>query len=184
MAKDKSKNKDKSEKSSKAEKGAKPDFDNDGFGRPSDAPAGGDGWRFEDEDNIGKLFLISPLRVKDDAVGFENKVSEVIVADIVELNEKKPEKSEEHAGAFVWGGWTKGSLRGYVGERRVLARLEQDKSKGRGKNAAWVLVDADSKAEIAAARAYLESVISPLGGSSSSDDDDAKSEKKKGKKKK
>ena len=129
--------------------------------------------------------MISPLRVKDDAVGFENKVAEVIVADIVELNEKKPEKSEEHAGVFVWGGWTKGSLRGYVGTRRVLARLDQDKSKGRGKNAAWVLVDADSKAEIATARAYLESVVSPLGGaSSSSDEDDEKPSKSKGDKKK
>ena len=65
-------------------KGSKPSIENDDFGKPSEAPAGGDGWRLEHEDNIGKLFLITPLRIKDDARGFEEKIQEVIVADIVE----------------------------------------------------------------------------------------------------
>lgn len=151
----------------------------DEFAKPSEAKGGGDGFRLESEENLGKLFLISPLRVKDDAKGFEDKEAEVIVADIVAINEKKPEKSEEHEGAFVWGGWTKGSLRGYVGKRKVLARLSQDKSKGRGKNAAWVLEDADAK-DIELAKAYLASIdpFEQKGGS----DDDEKPAKKKGEK--
>lgn len=163
-------------------KSSKGSFENDEFGKPSEAPAGGDGWRLEDEDNVGKLFLISPLRVKDDAVGFENKISEVIVADIVEIDEKKPEKSVEHEGVWVWGGWTKGALRGFVGTQRVLARLEQDKSKGRGKNAAWVLEDATKK-DADAARAYLASVdpFAQKGAKKTTADDDEKPAK--GKKK-
>lgn len=166
----------------KKDKGSKPSIENDDFGKPSEAPAGGDGWRLEHEDNIGKLFLITPLRIKDDARGFEDKIQEVIVADIVHINTKKPEKSEEHEGVWVWGGWTKGALRGFVGTQRVLARLEQDKSKGRGKNAAWVLEDA-TKADAEAARAYLASVdpFVQKGGKSKSTEDD---EPKKGKKSK
>lgn len=149
MAKDKGKKKDLAE----------------GFAKPSDAKGGGEGWRFESEDNLGKLFLITPLRVQD-AVGFEGKEAEVIVADIVLIDEKKPERSEEHDEVFVWGGWTKGALRGYIGEARVLGRLQQDKSKGRGKNAAWVLEDATKKdAEIATA--YMTAANDPFKGKGS-----------------
>lgn len=172
MAKDKGKKKDDDKKSAKG--------GDDGFGKPSEAPAGGDAWRLEDEDNLGKLFLITPLLVKPDAKGFEDKIQEVIVADIVELNEKKPEKSEEHTSVWVWGGWTRGALRGFVGTSRVLARLEQDKSKGRGKNAAWVLEDA-SKADEKVARAYLEAAVNkPFGKASDSDDESKKGKKSKG----
>lgn len=144
------------------DKGAKPDTKSkkktdDDFAKPSDAPAtGGDGFKAESEDNVGKLLLITPLRV-DEVIGFENKTTEVVVADVVVINEKKPEKSEEHTGVYFFGGWTKGALRGYVAERRVLARLDQDAAKGRGKNAAWVLEDADAD-DIELAKAYLASV--------------------------
>ena len=130
---------------------------NDDFGKPSDAPAGGDGWKFSVEDNLGKLFLITPLRTETTKGFEEGTETEVIVADIVELNEKKPEKSEEHENVFIFPKWIQGSLRGYIGEKRVLGRLDQDASKGRGKNAAWVLEDADDD-DVAIARAYLASV--------------------------
>lgn len=162
--------KDKSKKS-------KGDNSSDEFAKPSEAKGGGDGFRLESDENLGKLFLISPLRVKDDAKGFEDKEAEVIVADIVAINEKKPEKSEEHEGAFVWGGWTKGALRGYVGKRKVLARLGQDKSKGRGKNAAWVLEDADED-DIKLAKAYLASVDPFKQKGADADDEDEKPAKK------
>lgn len=163
------------------DKSKKKDLDDD-FGAPSEAPAGGESWRMEDESNIGKLLLISPLRVKNDAVGFENQISEVIVADVVVIDEKKPERSEEHEGVWVWGGWTKGALRGFVGEKKVLARLEQDKSKGRGKNAAWVLEDA-SKKDADLARAYLASVdVFAQKGAKKSKAADEDDEPKKGKK--
>jgi hypothetical protein len=141
------------------DKGGKPDkskFGNDDFAKPSDAPAGGDGWKLEDDDNVGKLFLISPLRTHTVNTK-EYGDSEVVVADIIELNEKKIEKSVEHADSYIFGGWTKGAVRGFIGERRVLGRLDKDKSKGRGgKNSyAWVLEDADAD-DVKVAKAYLE----------------------------
>lgn len=150
MAKDKGK-KTADETTSKKAKGG-----GDDFAKPSEAPATGDSWRFEDDDNVGKLFLITPLRV-DEVEGFEGKTAEVVVCDIVELNEKKPAKSEEHENVYAFGAWVRGSLRGFVGERKVLGRLDKDPAKGRGKNAAWVLEDADAD-DIAVARTYLDSV--------------------------
>lgn len=145
MAKDKSKTKDKG-------KGG-----NDEFAKPSDAPStGGDGWKFETDDNVGELFLITPLRtqtVTTDKYGD----TEVVVCDIVHLNEKKPAKSELHEEVFVFGGWTKGALRGYIGERKVLGRLGQDAAKSKSKTPAWVLEDADSD-DIDVAKDYLANV--------------------------
>ena len=132
----------------------------DEFAKPSDAPnTGGDGWRFEVEDNIGSLFLINPLR-EEDFVSEEYGASKIIVADIVEIHEKKPEKSEVHEEVFVFDGWTKGSLRGYIGDRKVLARLGQGDKVGK-KSAPWILEDADDD-DIAMARAYMAQV-DPLG---------------------
>ncbi len=129
----------------------------DEFGKPSEAKGGGDGWRLEHEDNIGDLFLISPLR-EDDFTSEEYGTSKIIVCDVVAINEKKPEKSVEHTDVYLFGGWTKGAVRGYIGERRVLARLDQDASKSRSKkNPAWVLIDADEK-DAKIARAYIESI--------------------------
>jgi hypothetical protein len=129
----------------------------DEFAKPSDAPAGGEGWQFADDDNLGKLFLITPLRVDyiDDKFKPGEK-KEIIVADVVAINEKKPEKSEEHAEVWVFQGYLKGSLRGYVGERRVLGRLVKGKTADRG-NYPWMLEDADAD-DAAAARAYLASL--------------------------
>ena len=141
----------------KAPKGKKID---DEFARPSDAPSGGDGWRLETEDHIGDLFLITPLR-EQTVKGFEDADTNVIVASIVHLDEKKPAKSEEHEEVFVWARWIQGSLRGYIGTQRVLGRLAQDKSKAKGKNAAWVLEDADDD-DIETARDYLRYVTNPL----------------------
>lgn len=172
MAKDKSKSKTKTgdEPSTKAPKGDKGTKGTDDFAKPSDAPAtGGDGYKFEHEDNIGNLYLITPLR-SERVIGFENKETEVVVCDVVELNEKKPAKSELHEEVYVFGGWTKGSLRGYIGERKVLARLGTDKSKGRGNNAAWVFEDADDD-DIEVAKDYLANVdpFKQSGGGKSKD---------------
>jgi hypothetical protein len=130
---------------------------NDDFAKPSDAPAtGGDGFNFENVENVGKLFIITPLR-EDEVETKKYGTAEVIVADIVEVNEKKPEKSVEHTNVYVFGGWTKGALRGYVGERKVLGRLGQDAAKSKSDKPAWVLEDADDD-DVRIARAYLETV--------------------------
>lgn len=138
------------------DKGEKPakDKKNSAFGKPSEAKGGGDGWRAEHEDNIGELFLITPLREEDFTGDWGEQ--KVIVADVVVINEKKPEKSELHEEVFFFGGYTKGSLRGYIGEQKVLGRLGKGAAT-KGKNAPWIIEDA-TPAEEGAALAYLETV--------------------------
>lgn len=147
----------------------------DEFAKPSEAP-GGDGWKFASDENDGKLFLITPLR-RETVNTAEYGEKEVVVADIVRLNEKKPEKSEEHENVFVFGAWLQGSLRGYIGERRALGRLDKAPDKKSGRGYVWKLEDADDD-DIAVARAYLASLdpFEKKGGKSAP-------EKKKAKKK-
>lgn len=149
MPKDKSKKKDKVEKTAGGSL----------FAAPSEAKGGGeDSWKFEDDANIGKLFLITPYREDEHDDSFNpGEKKKHIVADIVELDESKPAKSELHSESWVFGGWTRGSLRSFIGERKVLGRLQRDQSKARGKNVPWVLVDATAD-DIEVAKAYLDSV--------------------------
>ena len=147
MAKDKSKKKDKGKKTEAASYGS-------GFAKPSDAPAAGDGWNLTEEAE-GRLLMFTPLREQQvDTTDYGTKP--VIVADVVVLNEKKPTKSETHDEVFVWGGYLRGALRGFIGERRVLGRLVRGTKKERG-NFPWLLEDATEE-ETALAVAYLESV--------------------------
>lgn len=156
MAKDSKKSKGKADEVEPKKKG-KGGGGNDEFAKPSDAPAtGGDGWSFEDKENVGGLFLITPLR-EDTVETKKYGTAEIVVCDIVELNEKKPAKSTLHTNVYVFGGWTKGALRGYIGERKVLGRLGQDAAKSKSSNPAWVLEDADDD-DIEVAKAYLASV--------------------------
>lgn len=156
----------------------------DEFAKPSEAPSGGDGWNLTDDDNRGALLLITPLRTEKVATKFSDEPKEVIVADVVVLNEKKPEKSEEHENVYVFSGYVKGALRGYIGERRVLGRLQNtedtSKKKDRG-NYYWELEDADAD-DVEVARAYLAS-LDPFAqkGAKGKADDDEKPSKKKGK---
>lgn len=146
MAKDKSKT-DKSSKPSKAS--------DDEFAKPSEAPnTGGDGWNMTDEAE-GELLLITPLR-EDEAETKDYGTKPIIVADVVVINTDKPAKSEEHTNVYIFGGYLRGALRGYVGERKVLGRLVRGKTKERG-NYPWLLEDADAD-DIEAAKAYLASV--------------------------
>ena len=167
--------KDKSKKS----KSTKPAGDDD-FARPSDAPAGGDGWTLTSDENRGALLLITPLREIDVDDKFSKEpgaTKKVIVADVVVLNEKKPAKSEEHEEVYVFSGYLKGALRGYIGERRVLGRLrnteDTTEKKDRG-NFYWELEDADAD-DVKVARAYMEAVNDPFGKKG----DDEKPSKKK-----
>ncbi|QDP45544.1 hypothetical protein SEA_FUZZBUSTER_60 [Microbacterium phage FuzzBuster] len=153
--------------------------DSDGFAKPSEAPASGDGWQFTDDDHLGDLFLITPLRVEEIEDKFHpGEKKEIIVADIVHLNEKKPEKSELHENAWVFQGYLKGSLRGYIGQgQRVLGRLAKGDKKDRG-NYPWILEDADDD-DMKVAKAYVKYINDPLNAGKKSSDDDAKGGKKK-----
>lgn len=174
MAKDKSK-----------KKGGKP-AGGDEFAKPSEAPAGGDGWKFATEENDGELFLITPLREDEIADTYSKEPGakkKIIVADIVHLNEKKPEKSEEHEEVYIFGGWLMGAVRGYIGERRVLGRLDREADKKSATGYVWKLEDADSD-DIAVARAYLESLdpFAQKGAKKSKGDDEPKGKKGKAEK--
>lgn len=180
MAKDKGKKKTDEKPSKKSKGGA-----DDEFGKPSEAKGGGDGFRLEHDDNLGKLFLISPLR-EDDFKSEEYGDSKIIVADIVEINEKNPAKSVEHEEAYIFGGWTKGAVRSYIGKQRVLGRLGQSLEKSKSKkNPAWILEDATEK-DANKAREYLASVDPfKMKGGKADDEKPAKKDKagKKSKKK-
>lgn len=152
MAKDKGKKKDKS-------------TDDGDFAKPSEAPAGG-GWSLTDGDepksgqNDGKLFLITPLReeeIPDTYSKTPGATKKIVVADVVMLHEKKPEKSEEHEDVYIFGGWLMGAVRAYIGERRVLGRLDKVADKKSATGYVWKLEDADSDDE-KIAKAYLASL--------------------------
>ena len=139
----------------------------DEFAKPSEAPAGGDGFTLTSDENRGKLLLHMPLRterIEDKFSKEPGATKEIIVADVVVLDEKKPAKSVEHEEVFIFSGYLKGALRGYIGERRVLGRLQntEDTSKKKDKgNFYWELEDADDD-DVAVARAYLEALNNPL----------------------
>ncbi len=154
MAKDKSEKsgKGKGEKSGKS-KGDAPKLRDD-FAKPSEAPAAGDGWNLTEEAE-GRLIIFTPLR-EIEAETKDYGVKSVIVADVVVINEKKPEKSEPHADVYVWGGYLRGALRSSIGQARVLGRLVRGTKKEKG-NLPWLLQDA-TDAETQLAREYLASV--------------------------
>lgn len=173
MAKDKSK-KDKGEKATKS----------GGFAKPSEAPSGGDGFNLQHEDNIGKLMIFTPLREKEVDDKFSKTAGAtktIIVANVVVVDTKKPEKSEEHEDVYVYGGYVIGSLRPSIGKAMVLGRLRRDKkNKVLGStNEPWYLEDADADDE-KAANDYIAS-LSPFG--KGGDDEPKKPKKDAGKKK-
>jgi hypothetical protein len=133
----------------------------DEFGKPSEAPAGGDGFKLTTDENVGKLFLITPLRAEEKPAfgkaGEKGERQEVIIADVVAINEKNPAKSEEHEDVWVFGGWLKGALRGFIGERRVVCRLVQAKDKQSATGYVWKFEDGTEK-DIEKVREYLASL--------------------------
>lgn len=162
----------------KSKKSTKPAGD-DEFAKPSDAPSGGDGWKITSDETRGALLLITPLRL-DKAETKEWGEKEVVVADVVVLNEKKPAKSVEHEEVYIFSGYLKGALRGYIGERRVLGRLQntEDTTKKKDKgNFYWELEDADAD-DVAVARAYLEALNDPFGGGKGDGEKSSKKSKK------
>lgn len=134
------------------------------FAKPSEA-SGGDSWSLTDGDeaksgkNDGELMLITPLR-KETVATQSYGDKEVVVADVVHLNRKKPEKSEEHENVYVWGAWLQGSLRSYIGNAQVLGTVAKVADSSSGKGYVWKLEDADN-ADINVAEAYLAS-LSPF----------------------
>lgn len=154
----------------------------DDYAKPSEAPAGGDGFKLT-VDGRDRLLLITPLREEEvPAYGKAGKNGEkqrIIVADIVVIDEKNPAKSEEHSNVWVFPAYVQGGLRGYIGERRVLARLRNtEDTTGETSEAGgyyWVLEDATKK-DVEKATAYREALTNPFGKKGKTEP--AKAEKK------
>lgn len=130
------------------------------FGKPSESKGGGDGWNMTEEAE-GKLLIVTPLR-EDTAETTDYGTKPIIVANVVVIDENKPEKSEEHLNVFVFGGYLRGSLREYVGKQMIATRLVQGDTKIKG-NYPWLFEDATPEEE-ALCQAYLDSV-KPFGKS-------------------
>lgn len=157
--------------------------DADEFGKPSEAPSGGDGWKLTDAKD--RLLLFTPLR-EDEVKAFGKKgeageKQKIIVADVVVIDEKRPEKSEEHDEAWIFQAYVQGSLRGFIGDRYVLGRLRNTEDTSGAKSASggyyWELEDATAK-DVEKARAYLAEVTNPLGKTKAGKSSEAKGGKK------
>ena len=157
----------------------------DEFAKPSEAPAGGDGFKLTEEGR-DRLLLITPLREDEvPAYGKAGKNGEkqrIIVADVVVINEKRPEKSEEHSNVWIFPAYVQGALRGYIGERRVLGRLRNtEDTTGETSEAGgyyWVLEDATEE-DVEAATAYREALVNPFGKNGKTEPKAEKKPKKK-----
>lgn len=147
------------------------------FAKPSEAPAS-DGWKFSTEENIGGLFLFWPKEETTIEDKFNGGDRKIIVADVAEIDLENAEASEFHEDVWIFPAWVQGALRSRIdtGEM-VLGRLGQDAEKGRGKNVAWVLEDADDE-DMEAAQAYVNFRNTPA---NASDGETKKKGKKKGK---
>lgn len=123
------------------------------FAKPSEAPAS-DGWKFSTEENIGSLFVFEPKEEKEVDTDWGERT--VIVADVTEIDLENPvDDSETHEDVYIFPAWVQGSIRHAIATgEKVLGRLQQDADKGQGKNAAWVIEDADDE-DMEAATAWL-----------------------------
>lgn len=119
------------------------------FVKPSEAPAS-DGWKFSTDENIGSLFVFEPKEEKEVDTDWGPK--KIIVADVTEIDLENPvDGSETHEDVYIFPAWVQGSIRAAIAdEGMVLGRLQQDADKGQGRNAAWVIEDADAEDEEAA----------------------------------
>lgn len=138
------------------------------FAKPSEAPAS-DGWKFSTEENIGSLFVFEPKEEKEVDTDWGEKT--IIVADVTEIDLENPvDDSETHEDVYIFPAWVQGSIRHAIATgEKVLGRLQQDADKGQGRNAAWVIEDADDE-DIEAATAWLNARSrSQLGAGGTSD---------------
>lgn len=163
MAKDKSKSKAADPQTNIADAGVEPkkakkDKGGNGGG---DLVGPGSTASFKAEDHEGQLLLITPLALEEE-ISTDYGVSDAIRADIVVLDKKKPERSEEIAGALLFQKVLQGQLRDSLTRRtRVVGTLIKDEaSKKKGQSAPWRLT-APSDADIAVARSYLDA-LDPL----------------------
>jgi len=104
------------------------------------------------KDQVGKLLLITPTKYMEHQKTKFNDDADVVVANIAILDEKDPEKSEEHTDVWLLQGRLIRATKGKVGNGMVLGRLIQEATeKG---NPAYDLSDPTDEDKVAARKFY------------------------------
>ena len=104
------------------------------------------------KDQVGKLLLITPTKYLEHQKTKFNADADVVVANVAVIDEKDPEKSEEHADVWLLQGRLIRATKGKVGNGMVLGRLnQQETDKG---NPAYDLSDPTDEDKVAARKFY------------------------------
>lgn len=160
MAKDKSKKAAEPESKKKGKADAEPEAKKKSKASVGGLVGPGSGGNFVAKDHVDQLLLITPIELVEGMMTSASKnPTDAVRADIVVLNKKKPEKSEEIMGGLIFGKVLQGQLRDSLvkGSRVVGTMIIDEASKKVGQNAPYRLV-APSDADIEIAQAYLDSV--------------------------
>lgn len=105
----------------------------------------------------GDLLLITPTSYEEDVQTVHGS-KDAVKANIVVIDEKRPERSEKHEGMLIFQGRLIGQTKPYVGKSLVLGRLREAKElQKKGQNAPWILDDPSDDDKIKA-REYLASI--------------------------
>lgn len=109
----------------------------------------------------GDLLLITPTSYEED-VQTVHGTKDAVKANVVVIDEKRPERSDSHEGMLIFQGRLIGQTKPFVGKGLVLGRLREAKElKKPGQNAPWVLADPTDE-DKDKAREYLASIAPQL----------------------
>lgn len=106
-------------------------------------------------DYEGKLLIVTPVEFRE---GIPTSIgnADVVVANLVVVDEKKPTESEEVPGVFIFQKVLVGNLRPLIDTRQpMLGRLAKRAATKAGMSPAWVL-DPATAAETSVAMKYWE----------------------------
>lgn len=106
----------------------------------------------------GDLLLITPTSYEEE-VQTVHGAKDAVKANIVVIDEKRPERSDTHDGILIFQGRLIGQTKPFVGKGLVLGRLREAKElQKKGQNAPWLLDDPTDD-DKTAAREYLASTV-------------------------
>lgn len=135
-------------KAKKSKKGSAPEADDD----LDDLDPTGPSDSVKIADLVGEHLLVIPTGLKKE-MKTSAGVSDAIVADIVVLNLKKPEKSEVHTDALIFQSVLVGNLKERVGVSRLAAKLVKGEA-AQGKSAPYLFEK--SPEAVTAAKAWIK----------------------------
>jgi hypothetical protein len=110
------------------------------------------------EENLGKLFLITPKEVEHEITTVHG-TTDALVADVVILDEK----GEDHgvyAGTRIFQKVLIGSLKGSIGKKMPVLGVLRKGEKKAGKSAPWVIDPKVTPEQVKIALTYWEALTS------------------------